>query len=392
MNKTLGLLFVGVSLLINSCNRKEIIDPDPGTQVTPCFTEPSPNNGRIIEGAYIIVYRTGTQTNTYFSEARIASQSGELLQRHGILPTAIKGTFVGFQRGFIGQLSRTQVAALRQDPDIALIEPDRIVAMAACITVVDTSTLSWSTRRTGYADGTGKTAWIIDTGIAADHPDLNADLGRSRCFIEGETSVEDQNGHGTHVAGIIGAKNNRIGTLGVAAGANLVALKVLNQLGEGRISAVIKALEYVGQNARRGDVVNISLVGDTISQILDQEVIGIANKGILLAIAAGNSAKKTALVSPSRVNHPNVFTVSAMDSSDTWASFSNYGGDARNVAAPGVEVLSTSLHGGYALMSGTSMAAPHVAGLLLLDGRNFVVSGTVKNDPDGIPDPIAHKR
>ena len=96
------------------------------------------------------------------------------------------------------------------------------------------------------------------------------------------------------------------------------------------------------------------------------------------------------LFSPGRANGPNVFTVSAIDSLDNFASFSNFGNDVVDYAAPGVRILSTYKNHQYALMSGTSMAAPHIAGLLLLRGRNLSTSGTANNDPDGAPDPIAH--
>lgn len=387
------IAFLGI-FLVDACHKKEEIPPDsdPGITVVPCFTATSPRSGRIIAGQYIVVYQQHFSTPLPLSSGRILSLSQKVLLRHHIPATTIQSPISGIQSGFICQLSTKQAAILRTDPDIALVEPDRIVSIAACITPVDTATIDWGVRRVGYADGTGKTAWIIDSGIDTDHPDLLVDLVRSRSFMDGQASVEDQNGHGTHVAGIIGAKNNKIGTLGTASGANLVALKVLDELGDGKISTVIKALNYIAENAHRGDVVNMSLVSDTISNVLDREVRGIADKGILFAIAAGNRAHDASSVSPARVNHPNVFTVSAMDESNSWASFSNFGQDVVDVAAPGVSILSTTLNGTYAYMSGTSLATPHVTGLLLLDGRNFAKNGTVKNDPDGVPDPIAHKQ
>jgi subtilisin family serine protease len=250
--------------------------------------------------------------------------------------------------------------------------------------------LTWNIKRVGYGDGTGKTAWIIDTGIDFTHPDLTVDQTRSRSFISGVTSANDENGHGTHVAGIIGAKNNTFGVLGVASGATLISLRVLDKDGSGRLSSIIQALGYVNSNAQAGDVVNLSLGEDSVSTILDQQVQNTASRGIYIAIAAGNDSKPARDFSPGRANGPNIFTVSAIDSLDNFASFSNYGNDVIDYAVPGVRILSTYKGGKYAYMSGTSMAAPHMAGLLLLKGRNIVTDGTAKNDPDATPDPIAH--
>jgi subtilisin family serine protease len=241
----------------------------------------------------------------------------------------------------------------------------------------------------GYGNGIGKNAWIIDTGIDFDHPDLNVNVTRSKSFITGK-DAKDENGHGTHVAGIIGGKNNTIGVLGVASGANLISLRVLDADGEGALSGVIQALAWVSSNGSAGDVVNMSLGEDVSSPALNQQVQATAAKGIFIAIAAGNDHEAANKYSPGNTNGTNIYTVSAVDSLDNFASFSNYGNDVVDYAAPGVRILSTYYEGRYAYMSGTSMAAPHLAGLLLLRGRNITSSGSAINDPDGSPDPIAH--
>ena len=116
-----------------------------------------------------------------------------------------------------------------------------------------------------------------------------------------------------------------------------------------------------------------------------------AAKGILISIAAGNDGKAANLFSPGRANGINIYTVSAVDSLDNFASFSNFGNDVVDYAAPGVRILSTYKDGKYAKMSGTSMAAPHVAGLLLLNGQKLHYSTSALNDPDGSPDKIVLK-
>ena len=209
--------------------------------------------------------------------------------------------------------------------------------------------------------------------------------------MSGVSSAEDENGHGTHVAGIIGAKNNQFGVLGVASGTTLISLRVLDKDGEGLLSNIVKALAYVNNYATPGDVVNMSVGEDEGgSATLDQQVRNTAAQGIYVAIAAGNEKELANKYSPGRTNAENVYTVSAVDSLDRFASFSNYGNDVVDYTAPGVRILSTFINGRYAYMSGTSMAAPHVAGLLLLKGKNIKSSGSAVNDPDGTADLVAH--
>jgi subtilisin family serine protease len=150
-------------------------------------------------------------------------------------------------------------------------------------------------------------------------------------------------------------------------------------------------MSYINGNASPGDVVNMSLGDDEgISAGLDQQVQATAARGIYISIAAGNTHELANKYSPGRANGTNIYTISAVDSLDNFASFSNYGNDVVDYAAPGVRILSAFFDNRYAYMSGTSMAAPHVAGLLLLKGRNILTSGYAKNDPDGTADPIAH--
>ena len=257
----------------------------------------------------------------------------------------------------------------------------------AKITPLAGETLPWHIEMNGYGDGTGKTVWLIDSGIDTDHPDLNVDFQRSVSLIYGDASIEDGFGHGTNVAGIIAAKNNGSGMVGVAANANIVALRVFDNTGYGTVSRAISAVNYVINMATPGDVVNMSL-GSGISTTLDNAVMTAAGKGILFAIAAGNSAVDCSVNSPARVNATGVYTVSAMDRYLNFWSSSNYGAPV-DYTAPGVSVTSTRIGGGIGNAgSGTSLAAPHVAGILLLRGEVFS-QGIVNGDKDSWPDPIA---
>lgn len=354
-----------------------------------CVMRSSTGSGEIKATQYIVAFSPAINSRTS-SRISLEQVSTNILQRNTIDVSALKTSFAGEPGGFIATMTADQAEALRHDGSVEAVEPDRVISLGSCFTVVEPRLVTWNISRIGYGNGIGKTAWIIDSGIDFDHPDLTVDQSRSKSFIDGQTTADDQNGHGTHVAGIIGAKNNTIGVLGVASGASLVALKVLDKDGEGNLSYIIQALAYINTNAKGGDVVNMSVGGESVSDILDQQVRNTAARGIYFSIAAGNENKLANLSSPARVNASNVYTVSAVDSLDNFASFSNYGNDVVDFAAPGVRILSTWMDNHYAYASGTSMAAPHVAGLLLLRGREITSSGLAKNDPDGTPDPIAH--
>lgn len=243
----------------------------------------------------------------------------------------------------------------------------------------------WGVTRVGGpgAPIAGRRAWVIDTGIDLDHPDLNVDTVNSATFVGG--SPDDENGHGSHVAGTIGARDNNIGVVGVAPGALLVSVRVLNRQGRGTNSGVIAGVDYVASHAANGDVANMSLGGGA-SSALDAAVVNAASKGIKFTLAAGNESDDADNHSPARAEGPNIYTVSAFGRpNDVWASFSNFGAHV-DYAEPGVSIKSTYKSGGYATLSGTSMAAPHLAGILMTG--NVRNGGIVNGDPDGDPDTI----
>jgi hypothetical protein len=256
----------------------------------------------------------------------------------------------------------------------------------------NTQSTPWGVSRVGGpsdASASTRKAWIIDSGIDLTHPDLNVDAADGASFLLSDPSLNDAFGHGTHVAGIIGAKDNSIGVVGVAAGVQVVPLRVLDATGTGPDSGVVAALDYVYQHALPGDVVNLSLQADVVDPAMDDAVVALGAAGVFVTIAAGNNSADAGGYSPARANGPDVFTVSAFNSRDTWASFSNYG-SVIDWGEPGVNIPSTYKNGGYATLSGTSMAAPHLAGILLVNGA-ATSGGLVKRDPDGSPDPIGVK-
>ncbi|KAK1740226.1 subtilase family serine peptidase [Skeletonema marinoi] len=187
-------------------------------------------------------------------------------------------------------------------------------------------------------------AWVLDSGIDLDHPDLNVDLDNSRTFLGGKSTPDDENGHGTHVAGTIAAYDNEIGVVGVAAGAAVVSVRVFDRRGSGSYSGVIAGIDYVGANCESSDVANMSLGGGYI-QALNDAVVA-ASDSCPFVLAAGNEGRDASGVSPASANGPNIYTVSAFSDGDHWAHFSNYG-SVVDYAGPGVGIHSTWKDGGY---------------------------------------------
>jgi subtilisin family serine protease len=268
----------------------------------------------------------------------------------------------------------------------------------------------------GPRDGTGLTAWIIDSGIALDHPDLNIDASRGADKVKqkGKQVIDDVNGHGTHVAGILAAIDNDIDVVGVAADATVVPVRVLGASNYGSIDDITAGIDYVAQNASPGDVANMSIWAWAHYRSLHEAAEVLADK-IPFIVIAGNDGEDVneRPAEPAHVEHPNLYTVSAIDQAGVFTDFSNYGyagdwttpcGDEDpdgpypcatvDFAAPGKDVLSLQPDGSLAEWYGTSMAAPHVAGvILLLQQPNNTPpnsDGTAINDPDSRPDPIVH--
>lgn len=359
---------------------------------TPSFAAP----GDKIAGSYICVFNKGAvASDKVRAEANRAAGAG---LRH-TYAHSIRGFSASANSAAQLQARNPNIAYCEQDQEMAVIQggPFDFRELGKPAKPAPAQTVPWGVIRVKGGAGTGSgtgTAWVIDTGIDLDHPDLNVDTGRSRNFSSGP-SADDGHGHGSHVAGTIGAKDNSFGVVGVSPGAKLVAVRVLNNAGSGTNSDVIAGVDYVAANGKAGDVANMSL-GGGVSNALDQAVIAAAATGVKFTLAAGNESDHANNHSPARANGQNVYTVSsfargssATDTDDPWSSFSNFGNPPVDYSEPGSSIPSTYKGGGYATMSGTSMAAPHLAGILLI--KNPQSGGTVDGDPDGNPDTIGTK-
>ncbi|PLR75939.1 hypothetical protein CU633_18300 [Bacillus sp. V3-13] len=256
-------------------------------------------------------------------------------------------------------LSDKQINTLKKDTNVLSIEEDKIIK-------IQNQAIDWGVERTGaqFAKNNGLSGWgvnvaVIDTGIANNHSDLNITGGTS--VVDYTSSYDDDNGHGTHVAGIIAAKDNDTGIIGVSPNANLYAIKALDAEGNGYISSIIAGIDWAISNNM--DLINISAGSPYESPALEDAVNLAYQKGILVVAAAGNDGNNSSVNYPAQ--YSSVIAVSALDELNNLADFSSTGPKVE-VSAPGVEILSTCLLNAYCKQSGTSMAAPFVTGFLAL--------------------------
>lgn len=349
---------------------------------------------------YIVVINDNAPQQQAISSNNSGSIIEKLLISHNIETKNIIAIYDKVFNGFCATLTSTQVKDLKTDSRIAIIEKDQPVYLQGFVekdnkhsNKILAQTTAWGINAVGGSvNATTSTgvAWIIDTGIDLTHPDLNVNSSLGANFVptgSDALTLNDLHGHGTHISGIIGAKNNTIGVIGVCAGATVIPIKVFNYLGSSTMSRIISGLNFVANNLVSGkiNVVNMSLGGSS-NALLDSAVIALSNAGAYVVIAAGNSNSNSNNYSPAKVNGTRITTVSAYGSNGNFASFSNWANAPIDYSAPGVSIYSTYKNNGYGTMSGTSMACPHVVGILLANNGTVSTNATVNNDPDGTPD------
>lgn len=332
------------------------------------------------------------------------SKVRSVVRKHNVLRDTIlyADLFVGFR----ARLSSEQVKNLKEDPDVKEVYPDFEVRLRDPIQqsilfrdpiqqdaylrdpiqqdILFTDPENGITCAVGRAGGpkdgsiNESAVWVMDTGVQLDHPELNVetDPALAVSFIPGEI-VDDLHGHGTHVAGIIGAKQNGIGVTGVSAGARIIPVKVLENSGRGTWSYLLLGLDHVAQYSLEGDVVNLSLGAYDIDlcdpskdqyKELRKMLVDLARDKRYIVIAAGNEGMDAKNSLPGCINHRNIFTVAAMMCRDECADYSNFGNPPVDWIAVGSDVLSTYKGGTYRIMSGTSMAAAVVSGVVHANG------------------------
>ncbi len=324
-----------------------------------------PAIGSIVPGRYIVTVADG---------ARPAA----VAHGRGVVPEVVMTHAIN---GFVATLTPAQVARLNADPNVNSIEPDRVVGITATqanatwgLDRIDQVGLPLNTQYVYNATGTGVTAYIIDTGILRTHVEFGSRVGVGYSAVKDRYKTSDCNGHGTHVAGTVGGT-----TYGVAKGVTLIPVRVLNCRGSGTTSGVIAGINWVIENhaANVPAVANMSLGGGASSS-LDAAVANAVADGVTFVVAAGNSNADACAYSPARA--PSAITVGATTSTDARASYSNYG-SCLDIFAPGTAITSAWYTSTTATntISGTSMAAPHVAGVaaLLLETDTAATPATI---------------
>jgi len=364
---------------------------------------------------YIIVYKPHANPDIA-SEELVSEYAAEVVTvyRH-----ALNGAFI--------RANQHQIEQIAADENVAFVEANQEWSVDAQIISTGLSRIFAPTNPNLYINGlhdftVDADVAVIDTGIDLDHPELNV-VSAINCTISGPNEgqcygvKDDGHGHGSHVAGIIGARDNNEGVVGVAPGVRLWAVKVLTNYGTGTTAQIIAGIDYVDAHADAIEVANMSLGGTGESVAMDLAIRKAVEDGVTFVLSAGNRAIDVNNYHPAGV--PEAITVSALadfdglpgglgaptcytDIDDTLANFSNYGTGV-DIIAPGVCIYSTYLDGRYATMSGTSMSAPYVTGAaaLLASTGLYTTPAAIKDQllasgnyewvddaPDGVKEPL----
>jgi len=323
--------------------------------------------GTLLTAAAVAV--TGTALPAQAAEGKVlgAGAPGAIPGRYIVtLEKSAAGNSAPGAGSYTASMSAVQARRLAARSDVALVEQDRILHIESTqknptwgLDRIDQRTVTGSKSYNPMDDGSSATAYVIDTGVRISHTQF---AGRARYgwdFVDNDATASDCNGHGTHVAGTIGGS-----TYGVAKRVRLVAVRVLDCEGAGTLSGVIAGVNWVTSNAVRPAVANMSL-GGSVSTSLNAAIANSIAHGVTYVVAAGNENTNASNTSPGGLAA--AITVGATDSRDRRASFSNYG-SVLDLFAPGVSIRSSVADSDTAVAnySGTSMAAPHVAGAVAL--------------------------
>ena len=327
--------------------------------------------GEKISNDYIVVMKDDFLSSVHSLAGKVQSEGA-----------TVEHIFDHVLPGFSVNVPNDEVLeTIMQNPNVDYIQPDVKVKVFAQSLPTGIDRIDGDLSATKSGDGSGSVnadIAILDTGIDLNHPDLN--VYKQVTFVPGTSNANDDDGHGTAVAGVAAAKDNSQGVVGVAPGARLWAIKVLDSNGMGSSSDIIKGIDYATEHANEIDVVNLSFGAVGKNDALHNAIIRSVEAGVTYAAAAGNEGMDASNVFPA--SYPEVIAVSAIvdtdgkcggisptgttaGKDDTLASFSNYG-PVVDLAAPGVLVKTTTIGDSYMSFSGTSAATAHVTGAVAL--------------------------
>ncbi|HFX6173938.1 TPA: S8 family peptidase [Acinetobacter baumannii] len=353
----------------------------------------------IIKNQYIVILNKDAGPSKDFAQNIAKQHAGKVLQSYD---TVLKG----FAIYLPDTAGAAFIEAMKKNPHVLSVESDTIVNIDATtqsnpdwgLDRIDQKALPLNSTYSYLQTGSGTTAYIVDTGILSSHQEFSGRVLSGYTAISDGNGTTDCNGHGTHVAGTVGGT-----TYGVAKNVNLVPIRILGCDGSGASSNVIAGLDWILKNGKKPAVVNMSLGGEANAS-LDSAVENLFNNGYVMVVAAGNSNTDACSSSPARVSK--AITVAATDSTDTRASYSNYG-SCVDIFAPGSQINSSWIGSNTAtkVLNGTSMATPHVVGVVaeMLQSTPTATSQTISTNllnqasnnvvknPSGSPNRLLYK-
>lgn len=353
----------------------------------------------IIKNQYIVILNKDVGSSNEFAQGIAKQHGGKVLQTYDAV---LKGFAI-----YLPDVAGTAfVEAMKKNPKVVSIENDTIMKIDATtqsnpdwgLDRIDQKNLPLDSAYSYLQTGSGTTAYIVDTGILSTHQQFSGRVLSGYTAISDGNGTNDCHGHGTHVAGTVGGS-----TYGVAKNVSLVPIRILGCDGSGASSNVIAGLDWILKNGKKPAVVNMSLGGEANAS-LDSAVENLFNNGYVMVVAAGNSNTDACSTSPARVSK--AITVAATDSTDTRASYSNYG-SCVDIFAPGSQINSSWIGSNTAtkVLNGTSMATPHVVGVVaeMLQSTPTATPQTISNNllnqassnvvknPSGSPNRLLYK-
>lgn len=353
----------------------------------------------IIKNQYIVILNKDVGSSNEFAQGIAKQHGGKVLQTYDAV---LKGFAI-----YLPDVAGTAfVEAMKKNPKVVSVENDTIMKVDATtqsnpdwgLDRIDQKNLPLDSAYSYLQTGSGTTAYIVDTGILSTHQQFSGRVLSGYTAISDGNGTNDCHGHGTHVAGTVGGS-----TYGVAKNVSLVPIRILGCDGSGASSNVIAGLDWILKNGKKPAVVNMSLGGEANAS-LDSAVENLFNNSYVMVVAAGNSNTDACSSSPARVSK--AITVAATDSTDTRASYSNYG-SCVDIFAPGSQINSSWIGSNTAtkVLNGTSMATPHVVGVVaeMLQSTPTATPQTISNNllnqasnnvvknPSGSPNRLLYK-